>query len=369
MPFSDLDRLLQQRSLELARQSQYDLPFGGTTDTEYNALARSVDNARAPVLTALLQGFQGANLATQQARQVEYDRLQGIRKLDADITAADAANQLTIARAQGQEIQNKYAGQDAQAQINYRNAQTAGQELQNRYYPETVAAETAGRLGQAANYYASADQTRQETQYMQDTGYRYGTPPRADATVGGYSNLSVPGAAPVQTTSAQPAGTPNNLTTPVAPTVPTTPAAPTQVSTAAVSPIAPYEGTHSAATAAKGTPSAVTFTPNGVRFDSAGVPTPDRIPLGSLNQNMLNILELGQKQVLTPEQTAHFLFLQREVENYFTQNPSGLLNEVPYFKANPAQNAAYQQYTTLGIRYYDSLKPKQEAIDSTWMAP
>ncbi|HPE62322.1 MAG TPA: hypothetical protein PLB10_18485 [Thiolinea sp.] len=184
MAFNALDSLLGDMQFNLVKQSNFDLPFGGTTDREFDFLSQAgAINKMAPNFLSFMAGIGGSNLATQANRELQFDRAKQLRELnsnlayrgaltrnaglegdtmaarlpfvapaaEADINRTNALTGYTDAQTAGQQLQNAYYPEATRADINYRDAQTAAQTLQNQYYPQEVQSQINSRNAQTGN--------------------------------------------------------------------------------------------------------------------------------------------------------------------------------------------------------------------------
>lgn len=171
MAFDALDSLLRDQQYAIAKRSNFDLPFGGTTEAEFDFLAKNgAVNTMAPNFLSFMAGISASNLATQANRQQQFEQFGKLRDMNSaldqrravtrntllegdkaeelmpyvapqaqanltnTLTGIDAARENTY----GQYLQNEFYPETIRSQNAYRDAQYEGQILQNRYYPETI---------------------------------------------------------------------------------------------------------------------------------------------------------------------------------------------------------------------------------------
>jgi hypothetical protein len=191
MAFDALDSLLRDQQYAIAKRSNFDLPFGGTTEAEFDFLAKNgAVNTMAPNFLSFMAGISASNLATQANRQQQFEQFGKLRDMNSaldqrravtrnTILDGDKAEQLmpyvapqaqanlsntlagidsTRENTYGQYLQNKYYPETIQSQNNYRNAQTTGQTLQNEFYPQTIQSQNAYRDAQLAGVQADTAQ-------------------------------------------------------------------------------------------------------------------------------------------------------------------------------------------------------------------
>lgn len=171
MAFDALDSLLRDQQYAIAKRSNFDLPFGGTTEAEFDFLAKNgAVNTMAPNFLSFMAGISATNLATQANRQQQFDQFGKLRDMNSALDQrravtrntlldGDKAEQLmpyvapqaqanltntltgidaTRENTYGQYLQNEFYPETIRSQNAYRDAQYEGQNLQNRYYPETI---------------------------------------------------------------------------------------------------------------------------------------------------------------------------------------------------------------------------------------
>ncbi len=174
MAFTALDAMLRDNMFNLAKQANFDLPFGGTTEAEFDFLSRNgAVNKMAPNFLSFLAGVQGANLATQQNRQLQFDRATKLRDqesnlayrgaltrsalLQGDVTEAklpfvgqqaEADLERTLLGNDAQDLENFYYPDVVESEIDFRDAQTAARETETRYLPQTIQSQNAYRDAQ-----------------------------------------------------------------------------------------------------------------------------------------------------------------------------------------------------------------------------
>mgnify|MGYP001185000432 CR=1 FL=1 len=191
MAFDALDSLLRDQQYAIAKRSNFDLPFGGTTEAEFDFLAKNgAVNTMAPNFLSFMAGISATNLATQANRQQQFEQFGKLRDMNSaldqrravtrnTILDGDKAEQLmpyvapqaqanlsntlagidaTRENTYGQYLQNQFYPETIQSQNNYRNAQTVGQGLQNDLYTETTRSQNAYRDAQLAGVQANTVQ-------------------------------------------------------------------------------------------------------------------------------------------------------------------------------------------------------------------
>lgn len=193
MAFDALDSLLRDQQYAIAKRSNFDLPFGGTTEAEFDFLAKNgAVNTMAPNFLSFMAGISASNLATQANRQQQFEQFGKLRDMNSaldqrravtrnTILDGDKAEQLmpyvapqaqanlsntlagvdaTVENTYGQYLQNQFYPETIQSQNRSRDLQAEGQRLQNQYYPETIQSQNSYRNAQLEGVQADTVQQR-----------------------------------------------------------------------------------------------------------------------------------------------------------------------------------------------------------------
>lgn len=157
MAFDALDSLLRDQQYAIAKRSNFDLPFGGTTEAEFDFLAKNgAVNTMAPNFLSFMAGISASNLATQANRQQQFEQFGKLREANSVIANRDSATRNNLLEGDSRELQMPYVGslakanaglaeenwqhqqlvndnylRDFNSQMNAREAQTEGAKLQN----------------------------------------------------------------------------------------------------------------------------------------------------------------------------------------------------------------------------------------------
>lgn len=187
--FNELDSLLSDQQYAIAKRGNFDLPFGGTTEAEFDFLAKNgALNTMAPNFLSFMAGVSASNLAAQADRQQQFERFGKLREANSVIANRDSATRNNLLEGDSRELQMPYVGslakanaglaeenwqhrqlvndnylRDLDSQINAREAQTEGVRIQNtqgRFVNDNLAArEDLFRRSQNA----AIDQTKAQT--------------------------------------------------------------------------------------------------------------------------------------------------------------------------------------------------------------
>ncbi|TXH71266.1 MAG: hypothetical protein E6Q83_03430 [Thiothrix sp.] len=155
--FNELDSLLSDQQYAIAKRGNFDLPFGGTTEAEFDFLAKNgAINTMAPNFLSFMAGISASNLATQANRQQQFEQFGKLREANSVIANRDSATRNNLLEGDSRELQMPYVGnlakanaglaeenwqhqqlvnanyqRDFDSQMNAREAQTEGAKLQN----------------------------------------------------------------------------------------------------------------------------------------------------------------------------------------------------------------------------------------------
>ena len=137
--YNALDTLLNDMQVDLIKKSNFDLPFGGTTDREFDFLAQNgAVNKMAPNFLSFMAGVAGANLATQQNRELQYNRATQLRDLNSTIDNRNAQTRNFLLEGDKRTAELPFAADQARAtlaetnaSVNSTNARTAQQNFIN----------------------------------------------------------------------------------------------------------------------------------------------------------------------------------------------------------------------------------------------
>ena len=155
--FNELDSLLSDQQYAIAKRSNFDLPFGGTTEAEFDFLAKNgALNTMAPNFLSFMAGISASNLATQANRQQQFEQFGKLREANSVIANRDSATRNNLLEGDSRELQMPYVGslakanaglaeenwqhqqlvndnylRDFNSQMNVREAQTEGEKLKN----------------------------------------------------------------------------------------------------------------------------------------------------------------------------------------------------------------------------------------------
>ena len=137
--YNALDTLLNDMQVDLIKKSNFDLPFGGTTDREFDFLAQNgAVNKMAPNFLSFMAGVAGANLATQQNRELQYNRATQLRDLNSTLDNRNAQTRNFLLEGDKRTAELPFAADQARAtlaetnaSVNSTNARTAQQNFIN----------------------------------------------------------------------------------------------------------------------------------------------------------------------------------------------------------------------------------------------
>ena len=227
MAFDALDAQLRQLQGDIVAKSNQGLMYGGTTKSEYDFLAKAaMDDTKGPNFYSFMAGISAGNLAQQEAQQQQYDRAQGLRDLNSQLTYRDAQTRNVNAQAAGQEATNPYIPDAQTADIGYRRAMTdqtaanaigqyninpylaAGQQADNSYKAAMASNTVANAVGQFNINPHLAETQKAIIADKQTSGYGGLTAQQAQALAAqqkAQAPVPATGTPPPATTAAQPA--------------------------------------------------------------------------------------------------------------------------------------------------------------------
>jgi hypothetical protein len=133
--FNELDSLLLDNQYAIAKRGNFDLPFGGTTDAEFDFLAKNgAVNTMAPNFLSFMAGMSASNLATQANRQQQFEQFGKLREANSVIANRDSATRNNLLEGDSRELQMPYVGSLAQAQSGLAGQNWRHQQLVNDNY-------------------------------------------------------------------------------------------------------------------------------------------------------------------------------------------------------------------------------------------
>lgn len=147
--FNELDSLLLDNQYAIAKRGNFDLPFGGTTDAEFDFLAKNgAVNTMAPNFLSFMAGISASNLATQANRQQQFEQFGKLREANSVIANRDSATRNNLLEGDSRELAMPYVGQLAKANAGLAEENWQHQQLVNDNYQRDFNAQMASREAQ-----------------------------------------------------------------------------------------------------------------------------------------------------------------------------------------------------------------------------